>query len=98
MIEIGVLDVTQAKFWPGNLYVTEPVGSKVRREDIVAAVNRHYVGDWGDVCNEDYQANEEALAEGGRLFSVYHDRAGVKFWIITESDRSVTTVLLPDDY
>ena len=38
------------------------------------------------------------MRDGLRLFSVYHDRYGVKFWIITEADRSATTVLLPDDY
>ena len=43
-------------------------------------------------------ANESALWDGNRLFSVYHDRKGVKFWIITEADRNTTTVLLPDDY
>ena len=99
MTQIGVFEVPEwSKFWPGNLYFTPAVENELVPEDIVAAVKRHYAGDWGDVCPEDRKANETALAEGGRLFSVYHDRKGVKFWIITESDRSATTVLLPDDY
>jgi hypothetical protein len=50
------------------------------------------------VSDEDRQENELSLKEGFRLLSVYHTAAGVKFWIITEADRSTTTVLLPEDY
>lgn len=89
---------TKAKFWPGNLYFTAAADRELLREDILKAIERHYGGDWGDLCAEDKDANEQALQFGGRLFSAYHDRKGVKFWIITESDRSATTVLLPDDY
>ncbi len=46
----------------------------------------------------DAQANDEALTTDGRLFSVYRTAAGVKFWVITEADRTVTTVLLPSEY
>jgi hypothetical protein len=90
--------VPMVKFWPGNLYFTAAVDRELVREDIITALERHGNGDWGDVCPEDREANETALATGGRLFSVYHDRRGVKFWIITEADRNATTVLLPDDY
>ena len=62
-----------------------------------AAINRHLSGDWGDVCQSDWQRNEQALRDGDRLLSVYQTQAGEKFWIITESDRSTTTVLLPSD-
>ena len=86
------------KFWPGNLYFTAAAERELVREDIIIALDRHGNGDWGDLCAEDKEANENALLYGGRLFSSYHDRDGVKFWIITESDRSATTVLLPDDY
>ncbi len=58
----------------------------------------HIVGDWGDVDEHDRAQNERALQEGTRLLSVYRSTGGVKFWIITEADRSVTTVLLPEDY
>ena len=87
-----------AKFWLGRLVVTANADKEIDPEDIDIAVNRHWSGDWGDLCAEDKDANEQALQLGGRLFSSYRDRNGVKFWIITESDRSATTVLLPDDY
>ncbi len=59
---------------------------------------RHHSGDWGDVCEEDQQENERSLHAGSRLLSVFRTKAGVKFYIITEHDRSVTTVLLPEGY
>ena len=61
-------------------------------------IQRHQAGDWGDVDSHDRQANDRALIEGTRLLSVYHATKGIKFLLITEADRSVTTVLLPDDY
>lgn len=65
-------------------------------------LTRHFVGDWGDLCDDDKIANDEALAEGvGRIFSAYDvpQRDGiVRVWIITEHDRSATTLLLPDEY
>ena len=70
----------------------------LRNDEVGTALANHAHGDWGDVCAEEREANERGLANGGRLFSVYHDGSGVKFWIITEADRSATTVLLPDDY
>ena len=65
---------------------------------IHAALDRHTAGDWGNLCEEDRLANEHALAEGERLLSAYETVGGTTFWIITERDRSVTTVLLPEDY
>jgi hypothetical protein len=68
---------------------------------------RHVIGDWGDVCEEDAQSNEEALQMDARLMSVYgitvptEDNgisASVKVWVITEAVRSVTTILLPEEY
>jgi len=59
---------------------------------------RHHLGDWGTVDDEDRQANEDALQHGGRLMSVYETKQGTPLWIITEADRSATTVLLPEDY
>lgn len=59
---------------------------------------RHQRGDWGDVEEEDWLLNDHAVHEGTRLLSAYHLTDGTKVWIITEADRSVTTVLLPSDY
>ncbi len=61
-------------------------------------LGRHSQGDWGNLCDEDRQANNRALVEETRLLSAYKSKAGKKFWIITEADRSSTTVLLPEDY
>lgn len=62
------------------------------------ALARHHRGDWGEVGRHDWRRNEEALTNGARLFSVYRSASGVKFWIITEADRSSTCVQLPDEY
>lgn len=59
---------------------------------------RHAQGDWGTVDAEDKRANDDALRVGARLLSAYVLPTGVKIWIITEADRSQTTVLLPDEY
>jgi hypothetical protein len=61
-------------------------------------LNRHVVGDWGDVCEEDRKLNDEAVKIGERLLSSYSTKQGVKFWILTEADRSATTLLLPEEY
>ena len=61
-------------------------------------IEQHSKGNWGVVPKEDWDANDEALKIGERLFSAYSLRDNTKIWIITERDRSVTTVLLPDDY
>lgn len=59
---------------------------------------RHVSGDWGEICEEDKTENEFSLKNGLRLLSAYRTRAGVKILIITEADRSATTLLLPDEY
>ena len=62
-------------------------------------LSRHVSGDWGDLCDDDRRENDLSVMEGFRILSAYRlPRTGVKLWIITEADRSATTVLLPDDY
>ena len=61
-------------------------------------VLRHVSGDWGDICTEDRQSNAEALQYGYRLMSVYVISKAERLWIITEADRSCTTLLLPEEY
>jgi hypothetical protein len=61
-------------------------------------IGRHCVGDWGDLPLTDAQANFDALRRGGRLLSSYLLADGTKVWVITEADRSMTTVLLPSEY
>ncbi len=64
----------------------------------VVFLERHRCGDWGNVCEADVKLNDEALREGGRLLSCYSTLRGETIWVITEFDRSVTTLLLPDEY
>jgi hypothetical protein len=59
---------------------------------------RHQAGDWGEVCREDARENELSLQHGFRLLSAYSLSTGRKLWIITEADRSATTLLLPEEY
>ena len=61
-------------------------------------LNCHVSGEWGDLCDQDKQTNEEALSDEGRIFSAYHLNDGTKIWIITEADRSSPCVLLPSEY
>jgi len=86
------------RFNPGRLMITRNAKDVLSRVEVNAAIKRHLQGDWGDVCPSDWQLNEDALKQGGRLLSVYHTQDKVKFWIITEADYSATTVLLPSDY
>lgn len=87
-----------AKFSLGRVVATPHVLEMVPQAEITAALNRHLKGDWGVMPEEDRDANELALKGGDRIFSAYHSRTGIKFWIITEWDRSATTILLPEEY
>lgn len=82
----------------GRTLATPGVLEVTTRAERNVAFNRHSCGDWGDVGKEDWQANDRALQTGERLLSVYHTLSGIKFWIITEADRSATTILLPSEY
>ncbi len=59
---------------------------------------RHQSGDWGDLCQEDRRENELSIRKGFRILSAYKTSKGVKIWVITEADRSATTILLPEEY
>ena len=61
-------------------------------------LDRHVNGDWGEVPDEDKQENELSVDQGFRIFSAYTTSAGEKIWIITEADRSATTIMLPQEY
>ena len=86
------------RFTVGQLLMTPGVQAKVPPKEMLYALSRHVRGDWGDQGDEDRRSNDVALNGGARLLLAYPTRDGVKFWIITESDRSATTVLLPDEY
>ena len=89
----------KAKQFPtGRLLCTPGAMSRVGRDEMMDAYLRHKEGDWGDVCPEDWHSNDQAIGRGMRILSAYHTSKGQKFWIITEADRSATTILLPEDY
>jgi hypothetical protein len=91
---------SHARFPSGKVCLTPGVYALARegRFDPVSYLRRHLAGDWGDVCDDDRRRNNAALKSGERLFSSYELTPGVKLWIVTEWDRSVTTLLLPDEY
>jgi hypothetical protein len=68
------------------------------KESPTEFLDRHVRGDWGDVCDEDKRLNDQALVDGDRLLSAYKTSNGTTIWIITEADRSSTTILLPENY
>lgn len=93
------MDVSlQTKFPLGHVVATPGVISTIPQAEMMQALNRHAAGDWGELDPEDARENELSLREGFRLLSAYTSSAGVRFWIITEADRSATTFLLPEEY
>lgn len=78
---------------PGALSALETSG-----ETPLAFLQRHQCGDWGDVGEHDRNENEFSLSQGFRLLSVYRTKLGARLWVITEADRSSTTLLLPEEY
>lgn len=82
----------------GRVVATANAMRSVPQSEMSAGLMRHAAHDWGEVCQEDKQINDDAALGGDRLLSAYTSANGTKFWIITEWDRSVTTILLPEDY
>jgi|SRR5581483_11012879 len=82
----------------GQIVATANAAAQLPNSAILIALGRHCSGNWGDVCEEDRKANDWAFLNGERIHSVYYTGGGVKFWIITEWDRSITTILMPEDY
>ena len=86
------------RFNPGSVCSTPGALENIPPIEMSHALRRHIRGDWGELDAHDVKANESALMDGGRLLSAYVSSSGTKFWIITEADRSSTTVLLPEEY
>ena len=93
------------KFELGQTVMTQGIQSLCDNNDLfhskmMVCLQRHQSGDWGDMPTEDKKDNDQSLIPmyQGRLFSAYDDVEGTKIWIITEWDRSVTTILLPKEY
>ena len=87
-----------ASFQLGLIVITRAAIAEISPEDIFGAVRRHAQADWGNVEPKDREANNDALRLGDRLLSSYQSARQIEFWILTEWDRSVTTILLPSDY
>lgn len=89
-----------AKFRMGKILAT-PGALKALKESGQAPLDflsRHACGDWGEVCPEDRAANDRALESGERILSTFRTNEGARLWVITEWDRSLTTILLPEEY
>ena len=99
---LAVLNLgSQARFSPGQVVMTAGVDELVRQGRLNPSpyLRRHLHGDWGDLSDDDRRLNDAALKSGeDRLFSSYQVTRDLKLWIITEWDRSVTTLLLPSEY
>lgn len=91
---------TKHRFNLGRIVITANALNELDPDDVQRCLYRHAQGDWGDLPEEDHASNERAISGvvEDRLMSVYDDKNGKRFWIITEHDRSVTTILLPEDY
>lgn len=88
------------KFEPGQIVATPGALEALRAsgDDPLAYLVRHITGDWGDVDQHDRKENELSVERGWRILSSYRMNNGTRFWIITEADRSATTILLPEEY
>jgi hypothetical protein len=88
------------RFPLGQVVATPGALSALEKAEQLPAefLDRHVNGDWGDVPDPDKQENELSVAQGGRILSVYTTSAGDRIWILTEADRSVTSILLPSEY
>ena len=87
-----------SQFPIGNVVITRGASAEISQDDVLRGLVCHMLGDWGELDEFDWKQNDVALKHGFRLLSNYLTRDGKRFWIITEHDRSVTTVLLPGEY
>jgi hypothetical protein len=78
---------------PGALRVLEEAN-----QNAFEFLAKHQAGDWGELCEEDIRENEFSVLNRFRILSAYRTRNDVKIWVITEADRSATTLLLPEEY
>lgn len=104
MSDVNITLSAGGKFKLGGIYLTKNVfdecHSNAHFHDFVkGSIRRHSTGDWGDISDNDKRENDYSIDRSLRIFSAFnHIESGLKIWIITEADRSVTTVLYPDDY
>ena len=89
-----------ARFALGETFITPGAEEalEIAGQTAIQFLRRHMSNDWGEISEEDARENELSLREGYRLLSAYRTVKGQKIWIITEADRSTTTILLPSEY
>mgnify|MGYP006872432286 CR=1 FL=1 len=105
VVETGIEILYRELGKPGKFELGQVVMTSGASEALLSAQHvppefllRHKHGDWGDLCAEDVRENERSLRLGHRLLSSYQTRMEEKLWVITEWDRSATTLLLPEEY
>lgn len=92
-----IINATQSHFPLGQVVATSNAVATLTPAEISDGLQRHARRDWGNICKSDAELNDQAVRDGNRLMSAYGE-GEKRFWIITEWNRSVTTVLLPEDY
>lgn len=98
-----MVSVSGGKFSLGQMVMTQGVASECETDQkfndfVLTSIGRHTRGDWGNLSQGDKAENNYSLGKHLRLLSAYEMEGLPKIWIITEADRSVTTVLFPDEY
>lgn len=95
-----IVEVSQPLFELGDVVATPGALDALAAACVMhtALIARHLAGDWGDLDAEDKESNQEALVTGARILSAYTLPTKQRIWVITEADRSVTTLLLPNEY
>ncbi len=90
----------ETRFPTGRIVATQRAGEALVAAGIggLQLVDRHVRGDWGDISPEGREENNRALRNAGRIISSYTLSTGVRVWVLTEPDRSATTILLPEEY
>jgi hypothetical protein len=96
----GVLEKKRRKLELGSVFVTPKAtrsldAAEQGPDELLA---RHEVGDWGEASSTDWSENDLAFCKGYRVFSIYHLVTGEEIWVITQPDRSATTIMLPEEY
>lgn len=100
------MNSVKSKFNLGQIVATQGALAALKdaQQSAIPFLQRHQSGDWGEICEDDKKLNDEAVAHEGdadqqqRVLSCYRTAKNERLWIITEWDRSVTTILLPEEY
>ena len=92
------MDNSPARFLPGAVCATPSALEVLSQAHLLQLLQRHIHGDWGDTCQNDRTANEQAIGSGDRILSWYQVSGKIRILIITEADRSATTIMLSEEY